>query len=157
MSRLIRRQLVLCAAALAAIATQICAQPHSEETARLPAFEVAAIRPNSPADLRIGFWFTPDGISVTGAPLQMILGEAFHADGNKIGRQTIHTAGSAIGGWSGAFAVAAGGAEVGAAIGLLGGPVGSAVGGVVGGLFGGILGSFGGSAFGEHVADDLAK
>jgi hypothetical protein len=85
------------------------------------------------------------------------LGEAFHADGNKIGRQTIHTAGSAIGGWSGAFAVAAGGAEVGAAIGLLGGPVGSAVGGVVGGLFGGILGSFGGSAFGEHVADDLAK
>ena len=84
MSRLIRRQLVLCAAALAAIAGQICAQPHSEEIARVPAFEVAAIRPNSPADMRIGFWFTPDGISVTGAPLQMILGEAFHASDDHV-------------------------------------------------------------------------
>ncbi|MGA2651747.1 MAG: TIGR03435 family protein [Terracidiphilus sp.] len=65
-------------------ATQICAQPHSEETARFPAFEIAAIRPNSPADLRIGFWFTPDGISVTGAPLQMILGEAFHSGDDHI-------------------------------------------------------------------------
>jgi uncharacterized protein (TIGR03435 family) len=67
--------------ALCAIhSAQTSAQPHSEDTAaRTPAFEVAAIRPNSPADLRIGFWFTPDGISVTGAPLQMILGEAFHA------------------------------------------------------------------------------
>ena len=81
MSRLNRRKLVLCVAALAAMsAAQICAQPHPDETtANLPAFEVAAIRPNSPADLRIGLWFTPDGISITGAPLQMILGLAFHA------------------------------------------------------------------------------
>ncbi len=53
-------------------------------SARLPKFEVASIRPNSPSDLRIGFWFTPDGISVTGAPLQMILGVAFHEGGDHI-------------------------------------------------------------------------
>jgi uncharacterized protein (TIGR03435 family) len=85
MSTLNRRKLVLCAAALAAIATPICPQPHSgEAAASVPAFEVAAIRPNSPADLRIGLWFTPDGISITGAPLQMILGLAFHAGNDHV-------------------------------------------------------------------------
>lgn len=66
-------------------ASEILAQSSStHKTAAVPAFEVAAIRPNSPTDLRIGFWFTPTGISVTGAPLQMIVGEAFHVGGDHI-------------------------------------------------------------------------
>jgi hypothetical protein len=88
------------------------------------------------------------------------LGAAFHADGNRIGNNTIRTGGSVAGGWAGAaagaWAGAQGGAAAGAAIGALFGGVGAApgaaIGGFIGGLGGGILGGFGGSALGERAA-----
>lgn len=65
------------------------------------------------------------------------LGQAFRADGNRIGDRTQRAAGSLAGGAAGAW----GGAQAGAAIGSLGGPVGTVVGGVVGGVIGGVIGS----------------
>lgn len=65
------------------------------------------------------------------------LGQAFRADGNRIGDRTQRAAGSLVGGAAGAW----GGAQAGAAIGSLGGPVGTVVGGVVGGVIGGVVGS----------------
>jgi RHS repeat-associated protein len=88
------------------------------------------------------------------------LGVAFNADGNKVGDNTIVTAGSVAGGWAGAWAGATAGgalgAEGGAAVGSIfpgpGTAVGAAVGGLVGGIVGGISGSFGGSWAGEKAA-----
>lgn len=41
-----------------------------------PRFEVAAIRPNRSKDLVRSFWFTPDGVSIKGFPLDSILKDA---------------------------------------------------------------------------------
>jgi uncharacterized protein (TIGR03435 family) len=40
-------------------------------------FEVASIRPHRPGTLLMSFWFTPDGVSITGFPLQGVLQSAF--------------------------------------------------------------------------------
>lgn len=62
-----------------------------------------------------------DGVAVpVGVAIDSVrLGSAFHADGDKIGKETVHTAGSVAGGWAGTLGGAAGGAEVGTTIGLL--------------------------------------
>lgn len=65
------------------------------------------------------------------------VGQAFRADGNRVGEQTVRASANVAGGAAGAW----GGAKVGAAIGSLGGPVGTVIGGVVGGVVGGIVGS----------------
>ena len=78
------------------------------------------------------------GLIVVGIAVEAYrITEAYKADGNQVGQQTLETAGSAVGGLGGAIA----GAELGAAIGVIGGPVGVLVGGVVGGIVGGIIGS----------------
>lgn len=75
----------------------------------------------------------PMGIAIDAVQL----GQAYRADGNRIGDRTQKAAGAIAGGAAGAW----GGAQAGAAIGSLAGPVGTVVGGVVGGIVGGVIGS----------------
>lgn len=75
----------------------------------------------------------PIGIAIDAVQL----GQAYRADGNRIGARTQKAAGAIAGGAAGAW----GGAQAGAAIGSLAGPVGTVVGGVVGGIVGGVIGS----------------
>ena len=89
------RKLLLGAAGLIAVAvpvvfgvlraTQIRAESQVEDSAnKLPAFEVASIKPNKLFDGRVMFMLTPDGISVTGVPMQMILRQAFGVEDDRI-------------------------------------------------------------------------
>ena len=50
----------------------------------LPRYDVATIKPTSASDGRRMFLFTPDGISLTGVPIQMLLTEAFHVEDDHI-------------------------------------------------------------------------
>jgi hypothetical protein len=77
------------------------------------------------------------------------LGQAFHEDGNRIGKHTGEAASSVAGGWAGAET----GAVVGAEVGSLGGPVGT----VVGGLVGGIAGSIAGSSLGKDAFNAISS
>lgn len=76
------------------------------------------------------------------------IGQAFHADGNRIGENTGRTAsgvaGGALGGWGGAV----GGAAIGTAI-------FPGVGTVVGGLVGGAIGAFAGDQAGKGLFDTV--
>ena len=51
---------------------------------KLPVFEVASIKPNRAGDDRIMFMMTPDGLSITGTPMQMILRQAFGVGDDRI-------------------------------------------------------------------------
>jgi uncharacterized protein (TIGR03435 family) len=51
---------------------------------KLPVFEVASIKPNRAGDNRIMFMMTPDGLSITGTPMQMILRQAFGVGDDRI-------------------------------------------------------------------------
>jgi trimeric autotransporter adhesin len=75
----------------------------------------------------------PIGIAIDAVQL----GQAYRADGNRIGDRTQRAAGAIAGGAAGAW----GGAQAGAAIGSMAGPVGTVVGVVVGGIVGGVIGS----------------
>ncbi len=87
------------------------------------------------------------------------LGDAYLADGDRVGTQMVQTGAESAGGWAGAAAGAAGGAEGGAALGGAIGALfagagavpGAAIGGVAGGIAGGIAGAFAGSIAGEHI------
>lgn len=50
----------------------------------LPKYDVATIKPTSGSDGRMGFMFVPDGISLSGVPVQMLLKEAFHVEDDHI-------------------------------------------------------------------------
>lgn len=90
----------------------------------------------------------------------LALTNAFKADGNKVGSETVKEVANVAGGAAGALAGAKGGAIVGAALGsvfpgpgtVVGGVVGSLVGGVTGGLAGGKLGDVAGNV-GEKAKD----
>ncbi|MGH1482955.1 MAG: hypothetical protein ACRBM6_30290 [Geminicoccales bacterium] len=91
----------------------------------------------------------PVAIMVDGARLA----NAYQADGNRIGDNTIVAGGTVAGGWVGAAGGAWAGAKGGAVAGaFVGGPVGAAVGGFLGGIGGGIIGAFSGSWAGEEAA-----
>jgi hypothetical protein len=82
------------------------------------------------------------------------LADAYQADGNEIGQNTVTTASSVAGGWTGGAAGAWAGAKGGAVVGaFFGGPVGAAIGGFAGGIIGGIGGAFGGSYAAERAAE----
>jgi bla regulator protein BlaR1 len=51
---------------------------------KLPAFEVASIKPNKASDDRMMFMMTPDGLSATGTPMGMILRQAFGVEDDRI-------------------------------------------------------------------------
>jgi phage tail tape-measure protein len=59
------------------------------------------------------------------------------------------------GGWTGAYAMGAAGAEFGASFGMAFSPLGAVVGGLVGGIIGGGLGYFAGSSASVGIADDF--
>ncbi|WP_078290948.1 methyl-accepting chemotaxis protein [Mycobacterium sp. D16R24] len=65
------------------------------------------------------------------------LGEAFHADGNRVGEKTVEAGVNLAGGAAGAWA----GAEIGASIGSVVPGAGTVVGGIIGGVIGGVAGS----------------
>lgn len=119
----------------------------------LPHLLVEGARPLAGAFRVLDRVAVPVGIALDSTSI----GEAYVADGNRIGRATGHAAASALGGWAGAAAFAPAFAEGGAAIGMLGGPPGAAIGGIVGGIVGGLAGSFGGSALGERIAGEVAR
>ena len=52
--------------------------------ADLPKFEVAAIKPNKSGDGRVMLMFKPDGVSMTGTPVQMMLRAAFGVEDDRI-------------------------------------------------------------------------
>jgi uncharacterized protein (TIGR03435 family) len=62
--------------AVAAVA-QDSHHPTADSSSRPIEFEVASIHPTDPDALFIGFHYTPSGVSIEGAPLEMILGESF--------------------------------------------------------------------------------
>ncbi len=75
------------------------------------------------------------------------VGQAFRADGNRVGENTGRAASGLAGGAAGAWA----GAAAGAAIGSVVPGVGTVIGGVVGGVIGGLAGDAGGRALFDTV------
>jgi uncharacterized protein (TIGR03435 family) len=57
--------------------------PAAGETASIPAFEVATIKPGADGD-RVMMMFTQDGVSIKGVPMQMILREAFRTEDDHV-------------------------------------------------------------------------
>jgi bla regulator protein blaR1 len=92
------RKCILCAAALLIVAAPVCfgvlrgqsAQPSSPSgqtalwTPDLPKYEVASIKPSSEEDGRIRMMMTPDGISLNGAQVQMLLQQSFGVERDRI-------------------------------------------------------------------------
>src|SRR5579864_5896568 len=85
--------LLLLATATICPVAQLCAQgnsaspasaPSSDVPADLPKYDVATIKPTSASDGGMRFLFTPDGITVSGVPVQMLLREAFHIENDHI-------------------------------------------------------------------------
>jgi uncharacterized protein (TIGR03435 family) len=81
------RKLALAAVSIAAIAgpvvfglinaSQICAQSTPATRAPLPSFEVASIKPNRSADMRIGIRFMPGRFTTTGATVKQLITLAY--------------------------------------------------------------------------------
>jgi bla regulator protein blaR1 len=66
-------------------ATQLQAQPQPDEAAaKVPEYAVATIKPAKSDEGRVMMMFTPDGISVSGVPLQLLLREAFGVGDDRI-------------------------------------------------------------------------
>jgi uncharacterized protein (TIGR03435 family) len=66
-------------------AAQVQAQTQSDEAAvKVPEYAVATVKPAKSDDGRIMMMFTPDGISVSGVPLQLLLREAFGVGDDRI-------------------------------------------------------------------------
>jgi bla regulator protein blaR1 len=66
-------------------AALVHAQTQSDETAaKVPEYAVATVKPAKSDEGRIMMMFTPDGISVSGVPLQLLLREAFEVGDDRI-------------------------------------------------------------------------
>jgi hypothetical protein len=89
-------------------------------------------------------------LAAVGAGLE--LGDAYEADGGRIGSHTEAAASGVAGAWIGAELGAETGAEAGAAIGALFGGVGAAPGAAIGGVVGGVVGGIAGSSLGHAIA-----
>jgi YD repeat-containing protein len=103
-----------------------------------------------------------EGVGRVAKPVGVVLdaieiGQAYGADGGRVGTNTGRAvsgvAGGAAGGWGGAVAGATLGATVGSAVPI----VGTVVGGVVGGIAGGILGGWGGTKIGQGTFNYLSR
>lgn len=87
------KKLLLSAAALVAVgvpiilglmtATQSRAQSQDEGTAKVPTFATASLKPDKSSD-RVGLMFTPNGMTATNVPLQMLLREAYKVEDDRI-------------------------------------------------------------------------
>jgi uncharacterized protein (TIGR03435 family) len=66
-------------------ATEIKGQTQADEAAvKLPAFEVASIKPDKSGTQMIMFRLTPDGINVTNTPLKMLIQQAYGVEENQV-------------------------------------------------------------------------
>jgi uncharacterized protein (TIGR03435 family) len=66
-------------------ATEIKGQTQADQAAvKLPAFEVASIKPDKSGTQMIMFRLTPDGINVTNAPLKMLIQQAYGVEENQV-------------------------------------------------------------------------
>ena len=66
-------------------AAQSPGQPQVDDTAiKLPAFEVASIKPNKSGTQIIMFRFTPDGLMATNSPLKLLIQQAYGVEENQI-------------------------------------------------------------------------
>jgi uncharacterized protein (TIGR03435 family) len=90
-SHRVRRSAVVLAAGLLIFAWALVAQsgtpaasPDKDASAPLPAFEVVSIKPDKSDSLVSRAMFTPDGISISGLPLHMLLREAFQVSDNQL-------------------------------------------------------------------------
>jgi uncharacterized protein (TIGR03435 family) len=50
----------------------------------IPRYDVATFKPTAASDGNLRFLFTPDGISISGVPIQMLLREGFHVEDDHI-------------------------------------------------------------------------
>jgi uncharacterized protein (TIGR03435 family) len=91
------RRAVLCAVAGSAIAMPLgfgvlramqgpaLSPPSSDVSPEVPKYDVATIKPSpSSSEGRVMMMFNPDGVSISGVPLQMIVREAFHVEEDRI-------------------------------------------------------------------------
>lgn len=62
-----------------------------------------------------------------------------------------------VGGWAGAYAVGAAGAEIGASFGVAFSPVGAITGEILGGLIGSLIGYFGGQYASIGITKDISR
>jgi len=66
-------------------ATEIKGQTQADDAAvKLPAFEVASIKPDKSGTEMIMFRLTPDGINVTNTPLKMLIQQAYGVEENQV-------------------------------------------------------------------------
>ena len=63
--------------------TAVLAQAE-DAPADLPKFDVASIKPNKSGEMRFMMHFTPDGLSMEGLPVQMLLTQAFGVEDDRI-------------------------------------------------------------------------
>ena len=66
-------------------ATQSQGQPQAEDAAaKLPAFEVASVKPDKSGTQMVMFRFTPDGLNTTNSPLKMLIQQAYGVEENQV-------------------------------------------------------------------------
>jgi hypothetical protein len=66
-------------------ATQSQAQTQAEDAAvKLPAFEVASVKPDRSGTQMMMFRFTPDGLNATNSPLKMLIQQAYGVEENQV-------------------------------------------------------------------------
>jgi uncharacterized protein (TIGR03435 family) len=66
-------------------ATDSQGQTHAEDTAaKLPAFEVASIKPDKSGTQMVMFRMTPDGLNATNTPLKMLIQQAYGVEENQV-------------------------------------------------------------------------
>lgn len=89
------RKLLLCtAASLAVVLPVVFGLVHVVEThaqtqaattpANLPKFEVATIKPSKGGNGMVGLMLTPDGVNITGVPLQMLIRQTFGVEDDRV-------------------------------------------------------------------------
>ena len=68
----------------ASTATTIASGQTPAVVSDLPKYDVASIKPNKMGDNRVRFMMTPDGISLMGAPMRMLLPQSFGVEEDRI-------------------------------------------------------------------------
>ena len=96
MIHFVRRSLLLLLSAAAILSSPLLVRAQADASSKaaapapasspsdLPKYDVATIKPTADSSGMQRFMFTPDGISITGVPIQMLLTEAFHVEDDHI-------------------------------------------------------------------------
>jgi bla regulator protein blaR1 len=88
------RKLLLCAAGSLAVALPVAfglahvvethAQTQATAPSNLPKFEVATVKPSKGGNGMVGLMLTPDGVNITGVPLQMLIRQSFGVEDDRV-------------------------------------------------------------------------